>query len=353
MPMGVKAEDYADVLASVFRLTNIRGALVTMPHKITTHVAGRRGDARPRRSRAPATRSCKRPDGTLAGRPVRRRRLRARRAAQGPRARRRARAGVGQRRRRLGDRRLAGRGRRRASWRFSTPATASAEALAGRLRAHYPKLEVTTGSSDPAGFDVVVNATPLGMKEDDPLPFDVERIAPSTFVGEVVMKSRIHAAAAGRARQGLRGPGRHRHAVRDDPCLSRILRLRHRHAGRTAGRGEARLLTDTPMSIFEGFLSTSETLAAFSDRNFVDAMLRFEAALARAQAADRADSRIGGAFDRRQLQGRAVRRRQDRARQRPRRQRRDPAGQEPEGGRGRVQRRGGAPSCISAAPART
>jgi len=38
------------------------------------------------------------------------------------------------------------------------------------------------------------------------------------------------------------------------------------------------------MSIFEGFLSTSETLAAFSDHNFVDAMLRFEAALARAQA---------------------------------------------------------------------
>ncbi|MDM0058048.1 3-carboxy-cis,cis-muconate cycloisomerase [Variovorax fucosicus] len=40
------------------------------------------------------------------------------------------------------------------------------------------------------------------------------------------------------------------------------------------------------MSIFEGFLSTSETLAAFSDGNFVAAMLRFEAALARAQAAE-------------------------------------------------------------------
>ncbi|MBO9513414.1 MAG: 3-carboxy-cis,cis-muconate cycloisomerase [Variovorax sp.] len=38
------------------------------------------------------------------------------------------------------------------------------------------------------------------------------------------------------------------------------------------------------MSVFEGFLSTSETLAAFSDHRFVDAMLRFEAALARAQA---------------------------------------------------------------------
>ena len=66
---------------------------------------------------------------------------------------------------------------------------ASAQALAGRLRAHYPALTVRTGSKDPAGFDVVVNATPLGMKEGDPLPFDVDRIAPDTFVGEVVMKS--------------------------------------------------------------------------------------------------------------------------------------------------------------------
>jgi len=38
------------------------------------------------------------------------------------------------------------------------------------------------------GYDVVVNATPLGMKDGDPLPLDVSRIAPGTFVGEVVMK---------------------------------------------------------------------------------------------------------------------------------------------------------------------
>ena len=37
-------------------------------------------------------------------------------------------------------------------------------------------------------------------------------------------------------------------------------------------------------SIFEGFLSTPEILDAFSERNFLDAMLRFEASLARAQA---------------------------------------------------------------------
>ena len=47
------------------------------------------------------------------------------------------------------------------------------------------------GSRDPAGFDVVVNATPLGMKEGDPLPLDVSRISPAAFVGEVVMKQEI------------------------------------------------------------------------------------------------------------------------------------------------------------------
>ena len=33
VPMGVKAGDYRDFLKSIFRLTNIRGALITMPHK--------------------------------------------------------------------------------------------------------------------------------------------------------------------------------------------------------------------------------------------------------------------------------------------------------------------------------
>ena len=34
----------------------------------------------------------------------------------------------------------------------------------------------------------MVNATPLGMKAGDPLPLDITRVAPTTFVGEVVMK---------------------------------------------------------------------------------------------------------------------------------------------------------------------
>jgi shikimate dehydrogenase len=50
---------------------------------------------------------------------------------------------------------------------------------------------VRTGSKDPQGYDLVVNATPLGMNDDDPMPMDVERISPDTFVGEVVMKQQI------------------------------------------------------------------------------------------------------------------------------------------------------------------
>ena len=48
---------------------------------------------------------------------------------------------------------------------------------------------MTTGSNDPAEFDLVLNGTPLGMNAGDPMPMDLSRIAASTFVGEVVMKT--------------------------------------------------------------------------------------------------------------------------------------------------------------------
>jgi shikimate dehydrogenase len=71
------------------------------------------------------------------------------------------------------------------------PNKASSESLAARIAEHYPQISIETGSSDPQGYDVVVNATPLGMNDGDPLPMDVDRIAPDTFVGEVVMKQQI------------------------------------------------------------------------------------------------------------------------------------------------------------------
>ena len=67
----------------------------------------------------------------------------------------------------------------------------SAKGLASRLTAHYSDLEVKITTSDPAGYDLVVNATPLGMNPDDPLPFDTSRLEPTCYVGEVVLKNEI------------------------------------------------------------------------------------------------------------------------------------------------------------------
>ena len=36
VPMGVKPEDYPESLKAIFRMANVHGALVTMPHKVTT-----------------------------------------------------------------------------------------------------------------------------------------------------------------------------------------------------------------------------------------------------------------------------------------------------------------------------
>jgi shikimate dehydrogenase len=78
---------------------------------------------------------------------------------------------------------------------------AAMSSLAERLRLHYRKIDILTGSNDPAGWDIVVNASPLGMKDGDPLPLDTTRLSPSTFVGEVVMSNDITPfLAAARAR---------------------------------------------------------------------------------------------------------------------------------------------------------
>ena len=71
--------------------------------------------------------------------------------------------------------------------------TSACEALAQRLVNEYPHIQVNTGSNDPDGHDLVVNATPMGMNDGDPLPIDVSRLAPETFVGEVVMRTEMTA----------------------------------------------------------------------------------------------------------------------------------------------------------------
>lgn len=43
-----------------------------------------------------------------------------------------------------------------------------------------------TGTAVPTGFDLVCNATPMGMADGDPLPVDAELLDGSMFVGDVI-----------------------------------------------------------------------------------------------------------------------------------------------------------------------
>jgi shikimate dehydrogenase len=61
-----------------------------------------------------------------------------------------------------------------------------AEDVAARVRAAVPGCEVRVGAPDPRGQDIVVNATPLGMKPGDPLPIDAALLAPGTVVFDII-----------------------------------------------------------------------------------------------------------------------------------------------------------------------
>ena len=189
VPMGCEAHNYAAFLKAVFTLVNIRGALITMPHKVSTvalldeasatvKIAGscnavrRTEDGRLQGDMFDGegfVRGLLRKGCTLTGRRV---------LVVGC-------GGVGSAI--AASLAAAGMG---AITLFDARAE-SANELGQRLRAHYPALQVTTGSNDPAGHDVVVNATPMGMNDGDAMPMDVSRIAPEAFVGEVVMKTEM------------------------------------------------------------------------------------------------------------------------------------------------------------------
>ena len=189
VPMGVRADDYPDFLRRLVAVTNLRGALVTMPHKVTTVALA--DEVTPTAAIAGAANALLRtPAGTLVadmfdGEGFVRGVLRKGRRLAGASALVVGSGGVGC----AIAASLAAAGVARLGVFDAVPA--SAEALGERLTRHYADLAVTTGSNDPAGWDVVVNATPLGMKPGDPLPVDMARLDPGTFVGEVVMKEAV------------------------------------------------------------------------------------------------------------------------------------------------------------------
>ncbi|MDF0606731.1 ThiF family adenylyltransferase [Neisseriaceae bacterium TC5R-5] len=189
MPMGVRAEDYVAVLASMRKLTNLRGALITMPHKTTTLQL--MDEVTPTAAIAGACNAVLlRSDGSLLGDQF-----------DGAGFVR----GVERKGFQLQNRRVLVSGNGGVGCAIAASLAAagvaeialfdlrqsSSEALADRLQRHYPQLQVSVGSNNPDGYELIVNATPLGMRDDDPLPFEMDKVRAGTFVGEVVIKQAI------------------------------------------------------------------------------------------------------------------------------------------------------------------
>ena len=202
VPMACQPDDYFAFLKAIFTLKNIRGALITMPHKVAT--VALLDDASPNVRVAGACNAVRLGEqGQLIGeqfdgegfvRGVQRKGCR----LAGARALVVGCGGVGS----AIAASLAAAGIAMITL-FDARAD-SALALAERLNANYPNIEASTGSNDPVGFDLVVNATPMGMNDGDAMPLDVSRLTPGTFVGEVVMKHEMTAFLRAAQKRGCR-----------------------------------------------------------------------------------------------------------------------------------------------------
>jgi len=204
VPMGCGEADYAAFLTTLFRVTNVIGALVAMPHKMATASLVDRASAAV--AMAGACNAVRRGDdgaiegeqfdgdgfvsaltesgGTVSGASA----LVVGCGGVGaPIAAALARSGL-------------------ARLTLFDVRGEAADALAQRIASHAPSLAVEIAPADPAGFDIVVNATPLGMRAGDPPPVDPERITPGSMVGDVVMEGDT-ALMAGARRRGCRVVG--------------------------------------------------------------------------------------------------------------------------------------------------
>ena len=186
VPMGVPPDDLEPMLRVLARLGNFAGALVTMPHKVA--VVGLLDEASPAVRACGACNAVRAEGGRLIGdmfdgagfmRGAARKGF----GVAGSSALVVGAGGVGS----AIAAALAEAGAGRLV--LSDVAPGRAEALAARLAAHFPGTRAASGAPDPSNMDVVVNATPLGMKDGDPLPLDAARLPSDAFVGEVVLRA--------------------------------------------------------------------------------------------------------------------------------------------------------------------
>jgi shikimate dehydrogenase len=198
VPLHVPAGGLASVVDALTEIRNFRGAVVTMPHK--TAILELLDDVTPEARRVGGCNVLRRePDGRLVGTMFDGDGFAAGLLAAGHdvKGARVFLAGAGGAAAGIA---LALAKRGIVALTIHNRTAEKATALAARVREVAPRLTVAVGGSDPAGHDVVINATSLGMKPGDPLPLRTDGLVPAMLVAEAVIypETPLLAAAAKR-----------------------------------------------------------------------------------------------------------------------------------------------------------
>jgi shikimate dehydrogenase len=193
VPMEVAAADVAGVVAALGRIPNLDGIVVTVPHKQAALACCKATSERVRFLGAVNVMR-RRADGGFAGDHLDGESLLAALRAKGidPAGRRALLIGAG------GAGSAIGLALVEAGVMQLTIADIDAsrrDQLATRLAARYGA-GVTAGKADAQGFDLIVNASPAGMRPGDRPPLDAARIGPDIVVADVVTPPGVSALIA-------------------------------------------------------------------------------------------------------------------------------------------------------------
>ena len=83
------------------------------------------------------------------------------------------------------------------------------QAVVDRVKRAYPACDARAGAPDLDSHDTLINATPTGMAEGDPLPVSIERLRPEMLVVDIIMKPEVTAFLSAARQRGCKAlPGK-------------------------------------------------------------------------------------------------------------------------------------------------
>lgn len=101
---------------------------------------------------------------------------------------------------------------------FFDPVAGKAIGLATRLDAFFDAVITSAASSDPAGYDVVVNTTQLGLEPADPMACDVSRMASHAALFDILLRGQPTALVSAARARGLNAQPGFEMLIQQMPC---------------------------------------------------------------------------------------------------------------------------------------